>query len=117
MTTLKLSDKPVTIDLFADSYNIYIYGGRSVTTNSFTIKLINKSINESVQVSEYNLKLRDFNGVRSFYFDIPKSGSYDISFRNYDTLIVKKSMLPIMSFLQSKIDLADIRIVIERKHS
>ncbi|MES2680931.1 MAG: hypothetical protein V4635_13650 [Bacteroidota bacterium] len=116
MTTLKLDNSPATIDLFADRYNIYIYGGRGVKLNSFCVDLKNKSTGETVQVFEHNLKLRDFNGVRCFYFDILKTGSYDISFHNFQTLEVKRSILPITSLFLPKIDLADIRIKIEKKH-
>jgi len=117
MTTLKLSNDPTQIDLFADRYGIYICGGYNVKTNSFKIKLTNKTTEETIQVFEHGLKLRDFDGVQYFYFDIIKTGSYYISFHNYDDLVVKRTMLPILSLLQSKIDLADIRIKIERKHS
>lgn len=110
----KLSDNPL-VDLFAVRYNVYIDGGLSVTTNSFKIQIINKSTTETIPVFEHRFKLRDFTGVRYFYFDIPKTGTYEISFHNYESIVVKKSMLLIKQLFQSKVNLADLRIIIERK--
>ncbi len=112
--TIKLTDGPKTIDLLPAKYNIYIVGGHNVELNSFRISIVDKSTNEYIPIKEYNLKVRDFNAVRYFYFDITKIESYEITFHNYDSLMIKKSMLPILRFFHSSINSSDIRIRIER---
>ena len=114
-TTIKFSDNPTTVDLIVGRHNIYILGGLYVKTNSLNIILINKSTKESIPIFEYGLKPRDFNGVCCFYFDISKTGSYDISFRNYYNVVVKKSMLSMRRLFQNQLDISDIRVKIERK--
>jgi len=79
-----------------------------VTTNSFKIQIINKSTKETIPVFEHRFKWRDFTGVKYFYFDIPKTD-------NYESIVVKKSMLLIKQLFQSKVNLADLRVVITRK--
>ena len=86
-----------------------------MTTNSFKIQIINKSTKETIPVFEHRFKWRDFTGVKYFYFDIPKTDNYEISFHNYESIVVKKSMLLIKQLFQSKVNLADLRVVITRK--
>jgi hypothetical protein len=116
MTTLKLDNGKTVMDFVPVRYDIYIFGGRYVEMSpSFKIKITNKASNESVPTYEYGLKQRISDGIRYFYCDIPNAGEYDISFKYYDDIVVKKSMLRIVRLFQSKLDVGQIRIGIERK--
>lgn len=116
MITLKLDNTITSHNLTAGLYDIYVLGGRYVEMSpEFKIVIINSQTNETVSIHERGLKPRTFDGINYFYCDIPTSGEYLISFRYFDNIIVKKSMLRMLRLFQSKLDVGQIRIGIERK--
>lgn len=90
-------------ELFYGSYVIYILGGHHVEVNSnFYVQILNLETNEDVQLTEFNLKGRDFKcgkkAIKFYAFDINKYGKFNISVHNYNEIILKDSILEFFSF-------------------
>ena len=113
-TTLKLDNNKTTVDFGEGHYNIYIVGGLDVEANSLKVEIINKSTRQEIKTFEHKLKFRSFRAVRYFYFDIPNTDTYEVSVCNYNRIVVRKSRLLMLRLFQSPLNLADIRIRIER---
>jgi hypothetical protein len=116
MITLKLDNSTTSHYLIAGRYDIYILGGLYIEMSPiFKIKIINPLTNEPVSIYERSLKTRTFDGIAYFYCNVPMTGEYLISFKSFENIVLKKSILRILRHFQSKLDVGQIRIGLERK--
>jgi hypothetical protein len=90
-------------ELFYGSYVIYILGGHHVEVNSnFYVQILNLETDEEIQLTEFNLKGRDFKfgkkAIKFYAFDINEYGKFKISVHNYSDIILKDSILEFFPF-------------------
>ncbi len=113
-TTLKLDNNKTTVDFGEGHYDIYIVGGLDIEANSLIVGIINKTNRQEIKTFEHKFKFRSFRAVRYFYFDIPNADTYEVSIYNYNKIVLRKSRLLIFRLFQSPLNIADIRIRIEK---
>jgi hypothetical protein len=119
-------------EIFYGSYNIYILGGHHIKVNSdFYIKIENIDTGREVELTEKNLKGRDFKSgkkaIHFFTFEINEYGNFRISAHNFEEIVVKSSILEAFPFpfsipniifstifgrTRKKLDLKNIEILI-----
>ena len=90
-------------EIFYGSYIIYILGGHHIKTNpDFYVQIVNLETNEDIELTEFNLKGRDFKSgkkaIKFYSFDISKYGKFKISVHNYNDIILKDSILEFFPF-------------------
>lgn len=90
-------------EIFYGSYYIYILGGHHIKTNpDFYIKIENINTGKEIELTEKNLKGRDFKSgkkaIQFFSFDINEYGNFRISVHNFEDIAVKDSILEAFSF-------------------
>lgn len=90
-------------EIFYGSYTIYILGGHHIKTNpDFYVQIVNLETNEDIQLTEFNLKGRDFKcgkkAIKFYAFDINNYGKFKISVYNYNDLVLKDSILDFFPF-------------------
>lgn len=93
----------VESELFYGSYVIYILGGHHIEVNSnFYVQILNLDTNEDIQLTEFNLKGRDFKigkkAIKFYTFDINEYGKFKISVHNYKDVIMQDSILELFPF-------------------
>ena len=118
MVFLKIDNDKTTLDFFEVQYDIYIIipkWHKLKMNSSFEIKIKNPLNNEIVPLIEYKLKTSDLDGIRNYYFNIPKAGPYEISFHNYENLMFTKKGINILGFFKENIIFPVKSIKIERK--
>lgn len=90
-------------EIFYGSYIIYILGGHHIKTNpDFYVQIVNLETNEDIELTEFNLKGRDFKSgkkaIKFYSFDISKYGKFKISVHNYNDIVLKDSILEFFPF-------------------
>lgn len=90
-------------EIFYGSYYIYILGGHHIKTNpDFYIKIENINTGKEIELSEKNLKGRDFKlgkkAIQFFSFDITEYGKFRISAHNFEDIVVKDSIFETFPF-------------------
>jgi hypothetical protein len=90
-------------EIYHGFYAIYILGGHYIETNpDFYIQIINIETNEEIELTEKNLKARDYKfgrkAIKFYTFQISKYGRFKISVHNYEDIVVKDSMLEVFPF-------------------
>ena len=90
-------------EIYYGFYAIYILGGHYIETNpDFYIQIINIETNEEIELTEKNLKARDYKfgrkAIKFYTFQISKYGRFKISVHNYEDIVVKDSMLELFPF-------------------
>lgn len=93
----------VESEIYYGYYVISILGGHHVEVNpDFYIKIINIETNEILELTEKNLKGKDFKSGRKavefFTFQINEYGKFRISVHNFEDIIIKDSMLELFPF-------------------
>jgi len=93
----------VESEIYYGSYVVHILGGHYVKVNpDFYIEIVNIETNEIVQLSEKNLKIRDFKSgkkaVEFFTFQVNEYGKFRISVYNFEDINVNDSMLELFPF-------------------
>lgn len=119
-------------EIFYGSYYIYILGGHHIEANpDFYIKIENIGTGKEIELTEKNLKGRDFKlgkkAVQFFTFDINEYGKFRISAHHFEDIVVKNSILEAFPFpfsipnivlstilgrSRKKLELKDIEILI-----
>ncbi|WP_298396785.1 hypothetical protein [Flavobacterium sp.] len=103
-------------ELFYGSYVIYILGGHHIEVNSnFYVQILNLETNEDIQLTEFNLKGRDYKlgkkAIKFYAFDINEYGKFEISVHNYSDMILKDSILEIFPFPFNILNLVKSKIL------
>ena len=93
----------VESEIYYGHYVVHILGGHHVKVHSgFYIKIVNIETNHIVELSEKNIKGRDFKcgkkAVEFFTFQINEYGKFRISVCNFEDINVKDSMLELFPF-------------------
>lgn len=84
-------------------YSIYILGGHHIETNpDFFIQIEKIATGEIIELTEKNLKGRDFKhgkkAIKFYEFQINEYGKFKITAHNYDDIVVKDSILEVFPF-------------------
>lgn len=90
-------------EIYYGFYAIYILGGHYFETNTnFYIQVINIVTNEEIELTEKNLKVRDYKfgrkAIKFYTFQINEYGRFRISVHNYEDIVVKDSILELFPF-------------------
>jgi hypothetical protein len=119
MIQFKLTNKRHRFTLGYGDYKVYITGGFSMENfDLLDVHLIELNSGRQIKLKELNMKPRDLiNGKRAiacYSFWIDQYTEYEIEFRDFEFLTMKKSMLFFRNLLfPSHIDLKEIDIIIK----
>ncbi|MDT0555123.1 hypothetical protein [Patiriisocius hiemis] len=114
---INISIQNELIELEEGTYNILIIGGWRVKLNSFLITLRNietgKIIYPRNTIWKYQTYLFKKRAKRIRILDIKEYGTYEIKFKNSESVLLKKSNLFLSSFFQKPVSVSEIEIVIK----
>lgn len=93
----------VEVEMYYGFYEIFVLGGFDVEVNpDFFIQIINIETNEEIELTEKNLKARDYKfgrkAIKFYTFQINEYDRFRISVHNYEDMVVKDSMLEVFPF-------------------
>lgn len=121
---IKISNTPTQVELVKGHCYIYILGGWYVKTNeNFKIEIINIQTKEAVvlipKLLRVNSWLRGKRAVRYYDIVVKDTGMHEISFHNFEDLIVKNNyplieMFNWLNLFKKSDQITEYEIAIER---
>lgn len=118
---LDSNDKVLSFNEIGTYSIAFIGGGYMKVRNDFTLNLSslrgNKRVNAEINNIKFRLKYKGTLGVEFYTFSIDEIGEYILRVGNFDSLIMKSSMLSSVQLFQKPINISEIEIVLKKSLS